>query len=329
MDLQQPISVKELAKLIHAKVHGDEQVLISSVNEIHKVKRGSVVFVDHPKFFDRAIYSLATAIIVPNVIPAPDDKVLLVVDNPFKAYNYLARHFSPYIALNSTISDTAVIGEDTIIEPGAVIGHGVKIGKNCIIKANVVIGDLTEIGDNVIIHYNAVIGSDAFYFQKRADGSRERWHSIGRVILEDDVEIGACTTIDRGVSGDTIIGQGTKMDNHVHIGHGVVIGKNCLLAAHVGIAGKTILQDGVILWGQVGVSKNLVVGMDAEVMAQTGIHKSIQGGKKYFGTPVAEARERYKELYALQRLPQLLRDWDRMFGNAQNTEEQEEPEMEG
>ena len=138
----------------------------------------------------------------------------------------MARHFSPYIALNANISEDAIIGAGTIIEPGAVIGHGVKIGQDCIIKSNVVIGDHCELGDNVIIHYNSVIGSDAFYFQKRVDGTRERWHSIGRVIIENDVEIGALTTIDRGVSGDTIIGAGTKMDNHVHIGHGVVIGKN-------------------------------------------------------------------------------------------------------
>jgi UDP-3-O-[3-hydroxymyristoyl] glucosamine N-acyltransferase len=168
----------------------------------------------------------------------------------------------------------------------------------------VVIYDHCEIGDNVEIHANAVIGSDAYYFKRKPEGY-EKMHSCGRVILEDNVEIGACCTIDKGVSADTIIGKGTKLDNHVHIGHDTLVGKNVLMAAQVGVAGVATIEDDVILWGQVGVSKDLTIGKGAIVFAQSGVPKSIEGGKQYFGSPVQEAKEKMKELVWLKRLPEL------------------------
>ena len=148
------------------------------------------------------------------------------------------------------------------IMPDAYIGNHVRIGKNCIIHPNVTILDHCIIGDNVIIQAGTVIGSDAFYYNKKTnrDVHYKKMISCGRVIIEDCVEIGAGCTIDRGVSDDTVIGAGTKMDNMVHIGHDTVIGKNCLFAAQVGIAGATTIEDNVILWGQVGVSKTLTIG---------------------------------------------------------------------
>ena len=178
------------------------------------------------------------------------------------------------------------------------------IGTNCIIHSGVVIYDHSVIGDNVILHANTVIGADAFYFKRRPD-FYEKMHSCGRVVIHDHVEIGACCTIDRGVSSDTIIGKGTKLDNHVHVGHDTVIGKNCLFAAHVGIAGCVNIEDEVIFWGQVGCQKDLTVGKGAVVYGQSGISKSLKGGLVYFGSPAKEAREKMKEMALVSRLPEL------------------------
>jgi UDP-3-O-[3-hydroxymyristoyl] glucosamine N-acyltransferase len=150
-----------------------------------------------------------------------------------------------------------------------------------------------------------VIGADAFYYKRRPEGY-DKLLSSGRVVIEDDVEIGASCTIDKGVSGDTVLGKGTKLDNQIHIGHDTVIGKHCLFAAQVGIAGVTKIEDEVILWGQVGVSKDLTIGKGAIVLAQSGVPKSIEGGKTYYGTPVGEARSKMKEQAYIKRIPDML-----------------------
>ncbi|HHS96168.1 MAG TPA: UDP-3-O-(3-hydroxymyristoyl)glucosamine N-acyltransferase, partial [Phaeodactylibacter sp.] len=149
-------------------------------------------------------------------------------------------------------------------------------------------------------------GTDAFYFKSNPDGYT-KWRSGGRVIIEDRVDIGAGCTINKGVSGDTIIGEGSKLDGQVHIGHGVVVGKNCLFAAQVGIGGKTTIGDGVILYGQVGVIQNIHIGDKAIVLAKAGVSKSLEGGKTYFGAPAEEARKYYRMLAALRMLPEILK----------------------
>jgi UDP-3-O-[3-hydroxymyristoyl] glucosamine N-acyltransferase len=166
----------------------------------------------------------------------------------------------------------------------------------------------------VILHSGCVLGADGFYFKRRKDREvqYDKLVSCGRVIIEDDVEIGACSTIDKGVSGDTIIGRGTKFDNHVHIGHGTVIGKNCLFAAQVGVGGKAIIEDEVILWGQVGVSKDLRIGKGAVVYAQSGVPSSIEGGKVYFGSPVGEAKAKMREMGWVRRIPEM---WEKITRN--------------
>jgi UDP-3-O-[3-hydroxymyristoyl] glucosamine N-acyltransferase len=205
------------------------------------------------------------------------------------------------------ISSSAIVGEGTVIMPNAYVGNKVTIGQNCIIHPNVVILDHCTIGNDVIIQAGAVIGSDAFYYNKKTDRDihYKKMLSCGRVVIGDAVEIGAGCTIDRGVSGDTVIGAGTKIDNLVHIGHDTVIGKNCLFAAQVGIAGATTIEDDVILWGQVGVSKTLTIGKGTVVNAQSGVHKTIEGGKSYFGSPVEESKEKMKEFVWIKRIPLL------------------------
>ena len=247
-------------------------------------------------YYNACLTSAATVIIINKEVPCPDGKTLLVTDEPFNAYVKLVKHFRPFEPASKMISDSAVIGEGTHLQPGVFVGNHVRIGKDCLIHPNVTIYDHCVIGDNVIIHAGCVLGADAFYYKRRKNEEVQynKMESCGRVILEDDVEIGAGTTIDKGVSGDTIIGRGTKLDNHIHIGHGAVIGKNCLFAAQVGIGGKAIIEDEVILWGQVGVSKDLTIGKGAVVLAQSGVPASLEGGKTYFGSPVVDAKTKMR-----------------------------------
>lgn len=315
MNLAAPVSVQWLAEFIGAKLLGNETQLATGINEIHKVRPGDISFVDFEKYYDKCLNSPATIIIINKEVAAPEGKTLLVCQDPFSAYVKLVTHFRPFEPAGKMVSDSALIGEGTMLQPGVFVGNHVKIGAGCLIHPNVTIYDHCEIGDNVIIHSGTVVGADAFYFKRRKERASQydKLESCGRVIIEDDVEIGAGCTIDKGVSGDTIIGQGTKLDNQIHIGHGVVIGRNCLIAAQVGIAGKTIIEDEVILWGQVGVNKDLTIGKGAVVYAQSGVPASIEGGKVYFGSPVVEAKEKMKEFGWIKRIPVL---WDKVMRDA-------------
>ena len=313
MKFKSPVPVKWIAEFIAAEIMGNAEGPVTGLNEIHKVENGDIVFVDHPKYYDKCINSAATFIIINKKMDCPAGKALLVVDNPFEAYLKLVRHFRPLTPSAKPISDSAVIGKNTVVFPNVFIVNNIIIGDNCIIHPNVSIYDDAVIGNNVVIHAGTTIGSDAFYFNTKKD--REVWYkkmeSCGRVVIEDNVEIGAGCTIDRGVSGDTVIGKGTKFDNMVHIGHDTVIGKNCLFAAQVGVAGATTIEDGVVLWGQVGVSKTLTIGKNAVVYAQSGVPASIEGNKVYFGSPVEEATIKKRELVLLKRLPEI---WDKLKG---------------
>jgi UDP-3-O-[3-hydroxymyristoyl] glucosamine N-acyltransferase len=311
MKFPSPVPVQWIAELIGAELAGNTTAHATGINEIHKVEPGDLVFVDHPKYYDKCIHSAADFIIINKRTDCPEGKALLIVDQPFEAYQTIVRHFRPFAPATKPISDTAVIGEHTYIAPNVFIGHQVIIGKNCFIHPNVSILDHCVIGNNVVIQAGTVIGSDAFYYNSKKN--REVWYrrmeSCGRVVIEDDVEIGAGCTIDRGVTHDTLIGRGTKMDNMIHLGHDTVIGKNCLLAAQVGIAGATSLGDGVILWGQVGVSKTLHIGDNAIVYAQSGVGNSLEGNKIYFGSPAEDAAVKKRELVWVKRIPEM---WERL-----------------
>ena len=311
MKFPSPVPVQWIAELIGAVVAGNKNGFATGINEIHKVEEGDLVFVDHPKYYDKCIHSAASFIIINKETDVPEGKALLVCDEPFEAYLKIVRHFRPFTAATLPVSDTAVIGEGTVIMPGAFVGQHVTIGSNCIIHPNVSILDYTVIGNNVIIQAGTVIGSDAFYYnsKKNRDVWYKKMESCGRVVIEDNVEIGAACTIDRGVTHDTVIGRGTKFDNQVHIGHDSVIGKNCLFAAQVGVAGAVEIKDGVILWGQVGVSKTLTIGENAVVLAQSGVPSSIEGNKSYFGTPVEDAAVKRRELVWVKRIAEL---WEKV-----------------
>ncbi|MBK8705570.1 MAG: UDP-3-O-(3-hydroxymyristoyl)glucosamine N-acyltransferase [Saprospiraceae bacterium] len=305
MNFPQPIPVKELAKRAGATIIGDDSLEALGINEIHQVRKGDITFVDVPKYFNKALQSAATIILLNAKTKCPPGKALLLCDDPFKVYNDLVLSYRPYRPLTAVISESAQIHPSTIIEPNTIIGPDVVIGRNCHIHANVTISEYTIIGDNVVIQPGTVIGTEAFYY-KRGPNGYEKWRSGGRVIIEDNVDIGPGCTINKGVSGDTIIGMGTKLDSQVHIGHDVVIGKHCLLAGQTGVGGNTVIGDWVVLYGQVGVAQNLHIGNNAVVSAKAGVSKDLEGGKLYFGVPAADARTAYRELAALRHLPDFL-----------------------
>ena len=302
MTFNQPIPIRQIATKIKAEIIGDDSLKALGINEIHQVREGDITFSDVRKYFDAAIKSKATFLILnEKVEDLPEGKVVLLHPNPFEAYDAIVREHRPFDPLSTEIADSSVVHESVILEPNVVIGNHVRIGVGCYIQANTVIHDYTRIGKNCQIGAGSIIGTDAFYYKKNADGFK-KWRSGGRVVIEDNVDIGAGCTINKGVSGDTFIGSGTKIDCQVHIGHDAYIGKNCLIAAQAGISGNTIIEDEVVIYGQVGIAQNLKIGKKAVILAKSGVSKDLEGGKAYFGYPAQEAREAYKELASLRQL---------------------------
>ncbi len=305
MKFPQEHSLKQIANLLDCAFVGPDDFPIFGINEIHGVGPGDIVFVDHPKYYDKALESAATVVLINKEVECPEGKALLISKDPFRDFNKLTEYFKPFEKANQHIAPSAKIGEGTIVQPGAFIGNHVNIGKNCVIHANVNIYDHCIIGDDVTIHAGTVIGADAFYYKNRPEGF-DKLKSGGIVVIEDKVDLGALCTIDRGVSGTTLIKQGTKIDNQVHIGHDSIIGQGCLIASQVGIAGCVVIEDHVTIWGQVGIASVITIGKNAVILAQSGISKSLEGGKTYFGYPAEEARKKYKELAAIRKIPSII-----------------------
>jgi len=309
MKLPEVWRLEDIAQLLGCDFVGTPDFPVRGFNEIHRVEEGDIVFVDHPKYYEKALNSAATVVLINQEVEAPKGKALLLSEDPFRDFNKLHTRFNPFRAFSASIAPTAVIGEGTWVGPNTVVGDGVRIGRDCWIHPNVVLLPGTEIGDRVVIQAGCVLGSDAFYYKKRPSGF-DRLLSSGRVILEDDVELGAGCTIDRGVTHDTRIGQGSKLDNQVQIGHDTVLGERCLLAAQVGVAGCVTIGHGVTLWGQVGVTSGIEIGDKAVVLGQSGVTKSLEGDKTYFGSPASEARRLYRELASLRVLPEIIEQLD-------------------
>lgn len=301
MRLIEPISAGTLAEKTGATIIGDPEIWVHGINEIHKVVPGDLTFVDIEKYYHKSLGSAASVILINKAVDCPSGKALLLVDEPFQVYNDLVLHYQPFTPLTGMISKSARIDPTAIIEPHVVIGHSVSIGPNTYIQSNCYLGSHTTIGARVIIQAGTIIGTDAFYFKQHKD-RYEKWHSAGEVIIEDDVFIGAGCTINKGVSGATIIGSGCKLDSQVHIGHGAVLGKNCLLAGQVGVGGKTIVGDRVKVYGQAGIANNLTIGEGAIILAKSGVLRSLEGGKSYFGMPAEEARQKFMQIVAVKNL---------------------------
>lgn len=300
-------SLKEIAAIIDSQYVGQDDFPVEGMNEIHVVTPGDIVFVDHPKYYDKALQSAATVVLINKEVDCPEGKALLISDDPFRDFNTLTRHFMPFVASTALISPTATIGTNTVIQPGTFIGNNVSIGSECLIHSNVSIYDNCVLGNQVTIHSGTVLGADAFYYKKRPEGY-DKLLSGGRVVLEDNVDLGALCTIDKGVSGDTTIKKGTKIDNQVQVGHDTVIGERCLIASQTGIAGCVVIEDEVTIWGQVGLTSGITIGAKTVISAKAGVSKSLEGGKHYFGIPADEFRKKYKEIASIRMIPALMEE---------------------
>ena len=305
MKFPRAYTLKEIADLIQTPFVGSEEFPVLGINEIHVVTPGDIVFVDHPKYYSKALESAATIVLINKEVDCPKGKALLISDDPFRDFNKITNHFKPFIAASSSISNSAKIASSAIIQPNVFIGHNVQIGEGTVIHSNVSIYDDCIIGNNVTIHSGTVLGANAFYYKKREDGY-DRLLSSGRVVIEDNVDLGANCTIDRGVTADTTIKKGAKLDNQIQVGHDTIIGERCLIASHTGIAGCTIIENDVTIWGQVGITSGVTIGAKAIISAKAGVSKSLEGGKHYFGIPAEDFRTKYKELAAIKKIPEIL-----------------------
>lgn len=299
MTFHSPQTLKNIAELIDAKFVGPEDFQILGTNEIHRVKAGEIVFVNHPKYYEKALNSDATIILIDKEVECPEGKALLVSEDPFRDFNKINTHFTRITNFSEELHDVQ-IGECTKIHRTAVIGNNVTIGKNSLIFPNVVIGDRTVIGDNVIIQSGTVLGGDAFYYRK-LEGNFDRLISVGNVIIENNVEIGNNCTIDRGVTDSTIIGQGSVLDNQIQIGHDTVIGKKCLIASLTGIAGCCIIEDEVTIWGQVGVASGNRIEKGSIILGKTGVNRDLKKGT-YIGMFAEDFRTYLKKEVKLKNL---------------------------
>lgn len=322
MKLSETVTLEAAAAFLGCSFIGNPEHLITGVNEIHGVESGDLTFVDVEKYYKKALNSAATTIIINKAVEPPPGKGLIISEDPFTDYNRFTEYVQatmplntegkPQMGKNVRIGSNVIFGIDVVIEDEVEIGHNcvigshVRIGKGSRIYGNVSILDHCQLGEYVCVNAGTVIGSEAFYFKSRPD-RKDKMLTKGRVIIGDHVDIGANCTIDRGVSMDTTIGDWTKVDNLVQVGHDTYIGKRCIIAAQVGIAGVSIIEDDVMLWGQVGVNKDLTIGKGAQLYAQSGVMSSLEGGKAYFGSPAKEARKKMREEIAVKQLPDLLK----------------------
>lgn len=314
MIFKTPLKIDDILNIVQADiiVKGNKDVCIPGINEIHSVVQGDISFVDHPKYYERMLKSDVSVILIDKEIDFPEGKTLLITPDPLQAYLQIVNHFVTFHPQTIPIHPSAQIGEGTIIQPCAFVGENVVIGKNCLIHSNVSIYADTIIGDNVVIHSGSVIGADACYFQKRDDG----WHklvSCGRTIIGNDVEIGCCVAIDRGVSGDTFIGDGTKFDNLVQVGHDTYIGKRCLFGAQSAIAGCSHIEDECTIWAKAVVNKDLFVAKNTTLLALSGIDKDVlEENTVLFGAPAYDARKKWREMACSKMLPDLFEEFKKL-----------------
>ena len=325
-----PLRLSELAKRLACRLEGDGALEISSVAGIEEAGAGDLTFFANPRYTSMLRQTRATAVILGFDVPdAPC--AMLRTSSPYLAFadavGLFMQNVQPPIGIHSlaSIASDAEIGEDvsigpfvvvesgahigkgTVICPHVSVGRGSVIGDDCLIHAHASIRERVIIGNRVILQNGAVIGSDGFGFARREDGSHKKIPQSGQVIIEDDVEVGANTTIDRPSIGETRVGAGTKIDNLVQVAHGVSIGQHVLLASQVGIAGSTTLEDKVVLAGQVGVAGHLKIGRAARASAQTGIPSSVEAGSFVSGYPAIENRDWLKSSVIFKRLPELKR----------------------
>ncbi len=331
-------SVAELAAIIGGRVRGDGEVMIERVADLKDATTGAISFVENAKLIDEASCSQASCLIVPPDFELPEHITRIEVAQPKLAFARIARVLHPpqqfaasihataivgtdaelaadvYIAAHVRIGARARIGERTQIHTGGRIGDDVTIGNRCVIHDNVVVYENVVIGDNVILHAGAVIGADGFGYVRDGENGYVKFPQIGTVIIEDDVEIGANSCVDRGALGATRIGRGTKIDNLVQVAHNVQIGERVVIAAQTGISGSCIIEDDCIIGGQVGIADHARLRRGAIVGAQAGVlpGKIVRGAAVMWGTPARPLEEFKRTNAMLGRLPQMREELERL-----------------
>jgi UDP-3-O-[3-hydroxymyristoyl] glucosamine N-acyltransferase len=325
-------SLLEVAEAVAARVQGDGSVVVSGVASIASASPGDLVFVEDEKHLPPALHSQATAVIAGEFAASHSGKPLLISNHPKLAFARAARflrstvpahghgtvhptavvhasaHLAPGVVIepHTVVEENVEIAEHSRIGAGCVIGRGVKIGCECDIYPRVTIYAGTTLGDRVIVHAGAVLGSDGFgYVRDPNTGRYEKFPQVGKLIIEDDVEIGANTTIDRGALDETRIGRGSKIDNLVHIGHNCSLGQNVIIAAQTGLSGSIIIENDVVLGGQVGIGEHARIEAGVMLGGQGGVlpNKVLRGkGVAFWGTPAQPVRQYLKQLAALARL---------------------------
>lgn len=318
----------EIAEFLSGEIKGNTSTDITRIARIEDARKGDITYISYPKYEKWLAKTDASCVIVPKNTNISTTKTLLFVDEPslaiVKLANLFCKKISPEagispladVSINAIVDEIASIGafcvissgcrlgKGTVLFPQVYLGEGSHVGDNCVIYPGVVIRENVRINNRVVIHPGCVIGADGFGYIEKA-GKRIKIPHLGGVIVEDDVEIGANSTIDRATLGDTIIGRGTKIDNLVHIAHNVVIGENSVIVAQVGIAGSTKIGSNVVIAGQAGVSDHLTIGNNVKIGAQSGVTKSVKDGQEVSGYPAREHRRSKKAYALLMRLPEL------------------------
>lgn len=322
------VTVRQLAEWVRGEVLGDPELTIANARTLADAEPGDITFVETEKNLSAWNASKASAAVVPASVPVNGRPVIRVAD-PLMAFARIVQHLrghppepaglihptaeihpaarlAPCVSVGAfaVIGEGSVIGENSVIHPGAVVGRFCKLGCDVVIHARVVLYDDCVLGDRVTIHAASVLGADGFGYRNQK-GRHVKVPQLGWVEIEDDVEIGACSTIDRGTFGPTRIGAGTKIDNLVMIGHNCQIGKHNILCGQVGIAGSTTTGDYVVMGGQVGVADHIKIGAQVVVGAQSGVTADLPGNCNVFGFPAAPVHEQRRVLANLRKLPEL------------------------
>ena len=324
------MKLKDLAERLACRLEGDGEVEIVRVAGIQHAQPGDLTFLANPKYEAAVAHTRASAVLLRDEAP-PAPCAMLRTENPYLAFARAVGMFAPAwrpppgvhalaavaadarigggvsIGAFVSIGEGASIGDHTVVFPNVTIGPGAQIGTDCVIHSNVAIRERVVIGSRVVLQDGVVIGSDGYGFVRRGDGTHEKIPQIATVVIEDDVELGANTTVDRPAVGETRIRSGTKIDNLVQIGHGVDVGRNVLMAAQVGIAGSTGVEDDVVFGGQVGVGGHLTIGRGSVAVGQSGVTHSLEPGSMVAGYPAIDSREWRKASVVFKRLPELKR----------------------
>ncbi len=325
-------TAEQIAEILEGEVVGNKNAEVHTLSKIEEGSNGSLTFLANPKY-QSFIYTTKATITIVNKTFEPEQKIettLIKVDDAYKSFSKLLEYYNQVKLMKSGIEQPSVIsekvvygdglylgsfayigknvtiGENVKIYPNSFIGDNVVIGNNCVFFAGAKIYSETEIGNNCTIHSGTIIGSDGFGFAPAEDGTYNKVPQIGNVILEDNVEIGACTTIDRATLGSTIIRKGAKLDNQIQIAHNVEIGENTVIAAQTGIAGSTKIGKNCQIGGQVGIAGHLIIGNNVRVQAQSGIGRNIKDGETLQGSPTFGYSDFSKSYVHFKNLPKIV-----------------------